>query len=207
MTALAAYHALVRSFVRGSTSAPRAGQGASVYAALVRLQHRQPLVQVYGSARSRDGGGALERLIDAFVEAHPPADVHPGRWAIGFGQLVCEREDLPIALREHVDFLALQLAQSLLPDDPDLGTGTWGEVRAYTQDPRSEAPSGGAVVLVFRSATGLVRVLDADAATIGAWGLAIQQCTASELAARGIHETSLETARAALRGAGHARFA
>jgi hypothetical protein len=118
---------------------------------------------------------------------------------------VCEREWVPAALREHLDFLALRLAQSLLPD-AEHGCGTWGEVRAYVHDPREEAPSRGAVILVFRSTRGLVRCLDMDAAMIGAWGLASEQCSAAELAARGIDAIALEHARAALRAAGHARI-
>ena len=231
---LADYHRLVGTLVRGRRELPAGVGDPLVYASLVRLQHKQPLVQVYGALRGRrfadrpdsaapadsdapaDSAARVDALFEAYLDASPPREAHPGWWAVGFADFLAEREDLPLALREGADYLALRLSQSLCADESllgqttlghgTLGHGTRGEVRAYAYDPRRTEPSGPVVLLVFRARDGALVTIEANAAMVGAWGLACGECDAAQLAARGLSESLLVAARQRLREAGHPLF-
>jgi hypothetical protein len=209
---LVGYHRLVRTLVGGDARPPAGVGDPRVYASLVRLQHRQPLLQVFGEALARKEWAApTSGLLEAYLAHCPPRDTHPGRWAAGFAAFVSGRGEVPLALREQLDYLALRLSQSLAPDEPRCGHGTRGEPRLYTHDPRSaplaaEEPKPPVVLLVFRDLRGAVTALVADGATLGAWGLACGECDVAELGERGITGNMLRAAEQRLRRAGHPLF-
>jgi len=205
------YHALVRALVipsaEGSASeAPRLGDPYA-YRALVRLQHRQPLAQVFEALRSRVGEARFEALFEDFRGSHPPTDPQPSRWVRPFADALGARDDLDEPTRELADYLATRTEQATAPDLAPDDLGSAGELRAYQHDPRAVVrgqDGGPCTILIFRDGRGEVRAPDMDLGAIAAWGLSRGQTTRDALAARGVDEATLrrgEDALARLRAA------
>jgi hypothetical protein len=198
-----AYHALLREIVRPPTNraprAPRLGD-PSAYADLVRLQHRQPVAEVFNALRERLGDARFDALFDDFRAAMPPAHPHPARWMRAFADHVGARDDLDPSCAELADLAATRLELAL---DASTGGpfGAVGALRAYAHDPRREPLAQGeapCTLLIARTRDGLLKVIEVDAAMVAAWGVLTGEVSREAMAARGVTDEALRRGEEAL---------
>jgi hypothetical protein len=203
VSVLERYHALLRAIIRPAPEkdypAPSLGDPMT-YRALVRLQHHQPLAQVFEDVRRSLGGPRFDALVDTFRLASPPTHPQPACWTRPFADYLAEQPDVPLPIIERADYLALRTEQAMAPDLLLHTPGSAGELRAYAHDPRSEIRSDASPVnvLVVRDQHDVVRAFALDLVTVAAWGLAHRQTDRAALSRAGLTDEALKQARESL---------
>lgn len=212
MSVMQRYHALVRAIVRDDPKRPSAraaSRGASAkvlhYRTLVRLQHRQSLLSMFGPVAEALGAARFERVVDDLRRRSPPSDPNPSRWAAAFAQHLSERADVSEHVKAVAELLAARVAVNLAPDDDGAGDGVraGAELRVFSCDPRralaGAAGAAGAarrtVLAIHRDREDRVQVSELDRDAVAAWGVASGDAEPAELARAGIDDDALARGR------------
>ncbi|MDQ3032862.1 MAG: hypothetical protein M3Y87_10625 [Myxococcota bacterium] len=204
MSVMERYHALVRTIVRTApTKARRPARGASAepmhYRVLVRLQHRQSLVQMFEPVATRIGPARFERIVDDLRRLRPPTDPNPSRWATAFAELTSERDDVDARSKAITELLAARIEVNIAPDAPwERGIRPGALLRAFDCDPRVDGGDAPTVLAIHRDDDDHVRTSPLDRDAVAAWGLESGEADRALLATAGIDDAALERGRARL---------
>lgn len=203
MSVMARYHALARTLVRGEGGSHGASRAALHYRTLVRLQHRQSLLQMFEPFQRRVGAPAFERIVDALRRAEPPRDPNPSRWALSFAAHVAERDDVDERAKALAELLALRVAVNVAPDvEWERGIRPGAELRAFRCDPRAELEaldaSPPAILAVYRDDAERVRAEPLDRDAVAVWGVESGEADLELLVRSGVGEEALARGRARL---------
>lgn len=203
MSVMERYHALVRTLVKDEPRARKPARVASPevmhYRVLVRLQHRQSLLQMFEPVATHVGAARFERIVDDLRRLHPPTDPNPSRWSAAFAEHVVERADLDDRAKALTELLAARIEVNLAPDVPwERGIRPGSALRAFGCDPRGANDARPTVLAIHRDEDGLVRTSPLDREAVAAWGLEDGEADRSMLASAGIDDTALARGRARL---------
>jgi hypothetical protein len=204
------YFGLIRRLLRADAPVAEANGAdgpADIYRVLVRLQHRQVLMQLFTPIRTLIGESDFEQLVERVRRTCPPRNANPAGWATTVAAMLEADTESDGLTRALATFAAMRCEAQLAEDAPwTTGLRPHAALAAFACDPRlgpaARATMRPCVLAIFRDDEGRVRAPALSPEAVAAWGLSAGETDRAFLASVGMDEAAIARGHQQLRALG-----